>query len=59
MNGGGCSVVSSLKSLWRNCHINNPKDRPLVAGGLRLLILGPPDRWSRGCRYAIQYTSPL
>jgi len=46
MNDIGRSVVSSLKALWRNCHINNPGDRPPVASGLRPLILGLPNRWS-------------
>jgi len=40
-------IVSSLKSLWRNCHINKvhnfesqPLNSPPVAGGLRPFILG-------------------
>ncbi|QCD89458.1 hypothetical protein DEO72_LG4g402 [Vigna unguiculata] len=42
----GRSVASSLKSFRINCHINNPRDRPPVAGGLQLLIFRPSNRWS-------------
>jgi len=35
-------VVGSLKSVRRNCHINNLWDYPPVAGSLRPLILGLP-----------------
>ena len=39
--------MGSLKSLQINCHINNPRDYPSVAGGLRSLILGLPEGLAR------------
>ncbi|QCD88909.1 hypothetical protein DEO72_LG3g3461 [Vigna unguiculata] len=35
----GSSVVSSLKSLWRYCNINNPRDYPPITDDLRRLSL--------------------
>jgi len=48
-----CLVVSSLKALRRDCHLNVPRKGLPVADGLRPLVLGSPDRWSDDGSFSI------
>jgi len=50
----GRSIVSSLKSLQKDCNINKPLDSPLVAGDIRPFILGSlGQRAGWGCWYTL------